>query len=84
MEHCPCQREVNISWSSDDGNGTFISTDGAKYTFSHTTCSSDAFERGPGQKVVGFSFYGTPSSTNDKDKHYFEVRGKIMHSTLCQ
>ena len=35
-----------------------------------TTCSVDAFFRGPRQKVIAFSFYGDPKS--DKSK----ARGK--------
>ena len=39
-------------------------------TLNKTTCSVDAFFRGPRQKVIAFSFYGDPKS--DKSK----ARGK--------
>jgi hypothetical protein len=40
--------------------------------FNETTCSLDAFRRGVGQKIVGFSFYGDINSDVSKKKGYFE------------
>ena len=39
-----------------------------------TTCSSDAFNRGPHQKVISYSFYinGNVNSTHNKEKKYFD------------
>ena len=36
--------------------------------FNATTCSKDAFMRGSGQKVVGFSFYGDINTPKNKKK----------------
>ena len=38
------------------------------YWFKETTCSHDAFRRGDGQMVIGFSFYGSTNSTKHKRK----------------
>ena len=35
-------------------------------TYNQTTCGSDAFRRGPGQKVIAFSFYGDQNSKKSK------------------
>jgi len=40
--------------------------------FNETTCSLDAFRRGVGQKIVGFTFYGDINSDKVKMKGYFE------------
>ena len=37
-----------------------------------TTCGIDAFRRGMGQKIVGFSFYGDINSKHSIEKGYFE------------
>ena len=39
--------------------------------YSSTTCGRDAYERGPNQKVAGFSFYGNTSSEVHKGKQFF-------------
>ena len=44
-----------------------------EYLFNDTTCSKDAFRRGEGQKVVGFSFYGSPNSSKHKEKGFCEI-----------
>ena len=36
--------------------------------FNATTCNTDAYLRGPGQKVVAYSFYGDMNSTKSKKK----------------
>ena len=38
-----------------------------------STCSQASWERGPGQKVIGFSFYGSVNSTKGKQRKYFQV-----------
>ncbi len=69
MQHCPCTRDIEVP---SDSYSTSVSTDGLPYDLSNTTCSSDAFLRGSGQKVVGFSFYGDLNSDKMKIKGYFE------------
>ena len=39
-----------------------------------STCSKASFQRGAGQKVIGFSFYGNPNSTKSKERKYFQVK----------
>ena len=41
--------------------------------FNATTCSKDAFMRGSGQKVVGFSFYGDINTPKNKKKGMYFV-----------
>ena len=44
-------------------------------TLKNTTCSQSAFERGPHQKVVAFTFYESDSELgvkSEKTRHYFE------------
>ena len=41
--------------------------------FNATTCSKDAFMRGSGQKVVGFSFYGDINTPKNKKKGIYFV-----------
>ena len=41
-------------------------------SYNQTTCSYDAFRRGPNQKIIGFSFYGNIDSDYSKKKGYFE------------
>ena len=47
--------------------------------FNQTTCSQDAFMRGPSQKIVGFSFYGDINTPKSKKKginsKIFKVNG---------
>ena len=49
-------------WHAEAGN----------VSFEDTTCGKDAFFRGRGQKVVGFSFYGDINSNKSIEKGYFE------------
>ena len=46
--------------------------------FNETTCGPDSFRRGPGQKVVGFCFYGDPNSQQSIDRGYFEGIGENL------
>ena len=41
-------------------------------TYNETTCGHDAYRRGAGQKIVGFSFYGDVNSTVSIEKGYFD------------
>ncbi len=72
MQHCSCRRKIQVS-PGFDPIGSLQSTEGAEYAFANTTCSRDAFERGPGQKVVGFAFYGNPNADIMRAKGYFQV-----------
>ena len=61
LEHCNCSRTlVDVKENTNDS-----------VQFLKTTCSRDAFQRGPNQKVVGFSFYGDSSSEAHKAREYF-------------
>ena len=52
LEHCGCLRRLkNIT---ENPHGTI--------SFNQTTCSLDAYRRGPNQKIIGFSFYGDINS----------------------
>ena len=67
MSNCNCTREV-VTGLPRVG------------TLSNSTCSQDTFLRGPGQKVVGFSFYGNPQSAKSKQRKYFKVHiNDIIH-----
>ena len=60
VEGCGCERTLLVEKERIGGeNGS--------------TCSQESFARGPGQKVVGFSFYGNPNSTKGKARKYFQV-----------
>ena len=41
-------------------------------TLNQTSCSSDAFRRGPNQKIIGFSFYANIETNRVKTKGYFD------------
>ena len=60
VEECGCERALVVERDKVGGeNGS--------------TCSLASYARGPGQKVVGFSFYGNPNSTKGKERKYFQV-----------
>lgn len=40
--------------------------------YNKTTCSRRAYDRGIGQKVIGFSYYGDSRSVHHQEKKYFE------------
>ena len=50
LERCGCRRRLTSITAPND------------IFFNQTTCGKDAFQRGPGQKIVGFSFYGDINS----------------------
>jgi len=59
VEECGCERALVVERDKVGGeNGS--------------TCSLASYARGPGQKVVGFSFYGNPNSTKGKERKYFQ------------
>ena len=55
LKYCGCKRRIKklpvLYHSSTD-----------KILFNHTTCSLDAYKRGMGKKIVGFSLYGDYTS----------------------
>ena len=61
MKYCECQR--HLSEVQENPSGLILN---------QTTCSSDAFYRGPHQKVISFSFYGDINSEKSKMKGFFE------------
>jgi len=71
LEHCGCTRKIPSGPPKVvvDKNGNERIRD---IPFNATTCSKDAFMRGSGQKVVGFSFYGDINTPKNKKKGYFE------------
>ena len=51
LKDCSCKREIKIKQSS----GPNIS---GNVLYNQTTCSMNAYNRGMGQKIIGFSLYG--------------------------
>lgn len=65
IEQCKCQREILAH--------TMVTYEGGDYgNKSISTCSFHSFHRGAKQKVVAFSFYGNPNSTQGKERKYFQ------------
>ena len=50
LEQCGCTRRITKGPIDND------------IAFNQTTCGQDAYQRGTGQKIVGFSFYGDINS----------------------
>ena len=70
MEHCDCVRDVPFKPNfAKDPVGNYTDQ---MIQFNETTCGRDAFERGSGQKIVGYSFYGDIHTEMSKKKGYFE------------
>lgn len=59
VEQCNCSRTI---WARSNQQG---------HSKEGSTCSQHAFDRGPFQKVVGFTFYGNPKSKLGKSRKYF-------------
>jgi len=59
LEHCNCSRTL-----TKVDNSSLV-------PYNSTTCGRDAHQRGPHQKVAGFSFYGSTSSKMHQMKKYF-------------
>ncbi len=79
MQHCPCTRDIEVPLGS---YSTSLSTDGLPYSLNNTTCSSDAFLRGSGQKVVSFSFFGDLEANVNKKRGY--LRGTSENLKLMR
>eukprot|EP00096_Caligus_rogercresseyi_P007457 TRINITY_DN25318_c0_g1_i1.p1 TRINITY_DN25318_c0_g1~~TRINITY_DN25318_c0_g1_i1.p1 ORF type:complete len:364 (-),score=14.41 TRINITY_DN25318_c0_g1_i1:7-1098(-) len=66
LSACACSNPAHINVSSEWSLGK-------EMTYNDTTCSPQAFKRGPGQKVIGFTFYEPDSNNTDKShRDYFE------------
>lgn len=74
MEHCSCQRYIQVNNNNSNDNNAI--------PYNDTTCSTDAYERGSGQKVIGFSFYGDINTDYSKKKGYFEGMLNWTYSLL--
>ena len=51
LKNCGCKRKLKKNISANQNSMKNI-------LFNETTCSIDAYNRGSGQKIVGFSLYG--------------------------
>ena len=61
VEQCNCHRKINVT---EDWNGNDV-------YLKNNTCSQHSHDRGPKQKIIGFSFYaGHPS--RHKNRKYFQ------------
>ena len=60
MEYCGCQRHLKN-----------VVKNHPNLTLNQTTCSSDAFYRGPHQKVIGFSFYRHVNGSSHRRQGFF-------------
>jgi len=63
LQHCGCKRCFKRET---------LPSNPPDLSYNQTTCSYDAFRRGPNQKIIGFSFYGNIDSDYSKKKGYFE------------
>ena len=61
MKHCDCQRHLSE-----------VKKNPSNLILNYTTCGSDAFYRGPHQKIISFSFYGDVNSGYSKMKGFFK------------
>ena len=62
LQHCNCKRNLPSTLTSNELHFHY---------FNQTTCSQDAYQRGNGQKVIGYSFYQYSKERSMKKK-YFE------------
>ena len=69
LQHCKCQRKLK----------RFTKTSSSLHD---TTCSRDAYHRGEGQKVIGFSYYRLKdkSSMVQKSIRYKKEIAEAFHS----
>ncbi|TRY79599.1 hypothetical protein TCAL_05903 [Tigriopus californicus] len=67
VEQCKCSRTIWARSNQEDQHRE------------GSTCSQHAFDRGPFQKVVGFTFYGNPKSKLGKSRKYFRGIEENLH-----
>ena len=53
-------------------DGAAMATTSRDIFYNETSCNRDAFARGSGQKIIGFSIYGDAGSTLVVEKGYFQ------------
>ena len=78
MEHCSCIRTIPKAITHKD----FLEEeDPEPIDLQDTTCSSDAFQRGPGQKVVAFTFITAKKPNREMNRGYFKGIQENLHLT---
>ncbi len=68
VEGCECKRTVNSTLTDEE----FLDGEKRRARAKGSMCSAHAAERGEGQRVLGFSFYGDTKSKLGKERQYFE------------
>jgi hypothetical protein len=71
LQHCDCERTLRVPKNVTDDHRYLTTAADIGPDYWKTTCSRDAARRGPGQRVVAFSFYGSPTTARHKAKQYF-------------
>jgi hypothetical protein len=73
LQHCACERALRVlrNATAAEGGRSYLAHDVTGSDYWKTTCSEDAVRRGPGQQVVAYSFYGSPTAARHKAKKYF-------------
>jgi hypothetical protein len=73
LQHCACERTLRVlrNATTAEGSRRYLADDVTGPDYWKTTCSEDAVRRGPGQQVVAYSFYGSPTAARHKAKQYF-------------
>ena len=54
VQNCGCTKNILVNKARDSDS---------KIAFEQTTCSREAFHRGKGQKIIGFSYFRPPTTT---------------------
>jgi hypothetical protein len=67
LQHCNCTRTLRILKNTSQSD-LYLNNDGSSPgpDYWKTTCSLDAVRRGAGQRVVAYSFYGSPQTERHK------------------
>ena len=73
LQHCGCMRTLRVPPKNVSDGNIYLVADSRDIgpDYWKTTCSQDAVHRGPGQQVIGYSFYGSPATARHKAKQYF-------------
>jgi hypothetical protein len=72
LQHCACERTLRVLRNATTAEGgRYLADNVTGPDYWKTTCSEDAVRRGPGQQVVAYSFYGSPTAARHKAKKYF-------------
>ena len=70
----PSVREKSVRIEECGCDRTILVEDTKLWRLNDSTCSSASFQRGAGQKIISFSFYGSPNSKKGKERKYFQVK----------